>query len=70
MTARSDVVVVAISQGPTPYYTPILNAVSELVHVSHRPGRSSILGSPAGPPWQRAITAAEACAARSADSNS
>jgi len=33
MTARSDVFVVAISQGPTPYYTPILNALSERVRL-------------------------------------
>jgi glycosyltransferase involved in cell wall biosynthesis len=30
-TALSDVFVVLISQSPTPYYTPILNALSELV---------------------------------------
>jgi glycosyltransferase involved in cell wall biosynthesis len=46
MTARPDVSVVAISQGPTPYYTPILNALSEHVrlHVLYM-GRGSRPGS-------------------------
>lgn len=46
MTARSDVSVVAISQGPTPYYTPIFNALAERVrlHVVYM-GRGSRPGS-------------------------
>ena len=49
MTAPSGPSVVAVSQGPTPYYTPILNALSERVrlHVVYM-GRGAASSRPSG----------------------